>query len=378
MNKIMTQVEAINRDSSLMNRSPETRICGLASCRVLSFVIALCAVCTANVSAQSLKFTPAGNYTAGGKTLVTGDFNADGKIDLVTPFAILIGNGDGTLQSPRSFPIASPTAIVSGDFNHDGKLDLATANQTSGTVSVLVGKGDGTFQTPVDYPMGTKPSGIVTADFNRDGNLDLATSNGSYQQSTISIMLGVGNGTFKPAVTYAITDSNAATTMLATGDFNGDGKIDLVTANGMSSNYVTVFLGNGDGTFQTPINSGGVAAPQTLVAWDFNRDGKLDLAVMNGFAVIMLGNGDGTFNVGPYYGLNNIPLDVKLGDFNGDGRMDLVSIGIFKGKNLRILLGNGDGTFENAGDFMDNANGQAIAVADFNGDRYWFLGCYSK
>jgi hypothetical protein len=318
--------------------------------------------------AQGIKFSPATGYPAGAQTLVTGDFNGDGKMDLVADGKVLLGNGDGSFQTPLNFPVTSPITIVAGDFNHDGKLDLATANSAAGTVSVLLGKGDGTFQSPVDYPAGSGPSRIVSADFNRDGRLDLAVSNSIYTKSMVTVLLGVGNGTFRAPVSYAINDDKAAPPMLATGDFNGDGKADLITANGMGSSYITVFLGNGDGTFQTPINTSGAAAPQTLVLWDFNRDGKLDVAVLNAFAVIMFGNGDGTFTLGPNYSTGNIPLDVKLGDFNGDGRMDLVSIGIFVRKNVRILLGNSDGTFESAGDFVDNAGGLSIAVGDFNRD----------
>src|SRR6266568_881074 len=342
------------------------RTCIHTLCHFLLLFIVLSV--TQSVRAQSVKFSQAGSYPTGAQTLVTGDFNGDGKMDLVADGKVLLGNGDGSFQSPLNFPVTSPLTMVAGDFNHDGKLDLATANQDVGTVSVLLGKGDGTFESPGDYSAGSRPTRIVTADFNQDGHLDLAVSNSIYTKSMVSVLLGLGNGTFRAAVSYAINDDTAAPPMLATGDFNGDGRPDLVTANGGGSNYFTVFLGNGDGTFHAPINTSGAAQPRTLVLWDFNRDGKLDVAVLNAFAVIMLGNGDGTFQLGPYYSTGNIPLDVKLADFNGDGRMDLVSIGIFVRNNVRVLLGTGDGTFQDAGDFVDNAGGILIAVGDFNRD----------
>ena len=342
---------------------------------VLGSLLVLTPVLTQNIQGQSVKFGAAVSYPTGPgpKALAPGDFNRDGKVDLavvtnVDTVNLLLGNGEGSFQPPVSFPVKGPGAIVAGDLNRDGNLDLVTANSESATVSVLLGNGNGTFQSVVNYSTGTYAGPIVTGDFNRDGHLDLAVGSGLYLNPTVTILLGVGNGSFRAPVSYAVTPNNSAVAKLAAGDFNGDGKIDLVTANGGSSNGVSVFLGNGDGTFRASISSSGAAAPNALALGDFNRDGKLDVALFNGFAVIMLGNGDGTFNPGASYSVGNIQTDAQVGDFNGDGRLDLVAVGIFPGKVVQVLLGNGDGTLQSARGFVDGTGGIAITVADFNGD----------
>src|SRR5712692_2836964 len=112
-------------------------------CLLLLLLVSMSAAQRA--AAQGVKFSAAGSYPTGAQTLATGDFNGDGKMDLGADGKVLLGNGDGSFQSPLNFPVTGPITIVAGDFNHDGKLDLATANQDAGTISVLLGKGDGTF-----------------------------------------------------------------------------------------------------------------------------------------------------------------------------------------------------------------------------------------
>ncbi len=136
-----------------------------------------------------------------------------------------------------------PDAVTMGDFNGDGSLDMAVANGSVNTVSVLLGRGDGTFAPQVTYPVGSNPSSIAVGDFNGDGKPDLVNTNRN--DNTISVLLGNGDGTFAPQVTYPVGNNPDA---VALGDLNGDHIPDLAVANG-SGNTVSILLDNGDGTF---------------------------------------------------------------------------------------------------------------------------------
>src|SRR5712691_236088 len=154
-------------------------------------------------------------------------------------------------------------------------------------------------------------------------------------------------------------------------DFNGDGKQDMAVLNG-NANTVSIFLGNGDGTFQTPLPSVATAAggPLAAVVGDFNNDGKLDLAVVVervGEVSILLGNGDGTFQTHQDFVVGNNPVGLNAGDFNGDGKLDIV-VANANDNTVSVLLGNGDGTFANKADYATGASPQTVAVGDLNGD----------
>ena len=229
---------------------------------------------------------------------------------------------------------AGPVSLTAGDFNGDGNLDLAVSNAVTNSVSILLGNGDGTFRTHVDYPART-PGPIVTGDFTRDGRLDLGfLGTTSSYTSGVEIMLGNGDGSFQPPVAYATANGPIS---IATGDFKGDGKVDLAV--GTSDGPISVLLGNGDGTFQPHVDypSGGSVidvygsyGDVAVSVGDFNGDGKLDLAMGLGFppsASILLGNGDGTFQGPLIYTVGYGNGFVTVGDFNGDGVPDLAAVG---------------------------------------------------
>jgi Bacterial Ig-like domain (group 3)/FG-GAP-like repeat len=260
-------------------------------------------------------------------SIIVGDFNGDGYLDVAVTYssgvAILLGTGRGTFGTPVTYATGSaPFGLAMGDFNGDGKLDLVVCNSNSATVSVLLGTGAGTFAAPVAYTVGANPDGIAVGDFNGDGYLDLAVANAN--SSTVSILLGTGTGTFGTQVTYAVGSKPSG---IIAGDFNGDGKLDLATPNS-GSNTVSVLIGSGMGTFATAVNYPAGSSPDAIVEGDFNGDGKADLAVANngstGTVSVLLGTGAGTFGTPANYPVGTAPYELVAADFNGDGNPDLV------------------------------------------------------
>ena len=347
--------------------------------------LALADGCPAPSFAGPLWFT-AGLYPV---SVAVGDLNGDGRADLATTGSVLLGNGDGTFQAAINYRAGTnPVSVAVGDFNGDGKADLVTVNnstcpicvsQGNGNLSVLLGKGDGTFQGAVNYGAGTAPVSVVAGDFNGDGKLDLVVADaGAYPTNGgVSVLLGNGDGTFQAAVNYSAGRSPRS---LATGDFNGDGKLDLaVVSHDNYSAPILVLLGNGDGSFQSPVAYGAGPYTYSVAVGDFNADGKPDLAVAN-FGIgdwvvfssvsVLLGKGDGTFGHAVGYGPGG--TSVAVGDFNGDGELDL-AVGNEFSANDSVLLGKGDGTFQSAADFTPSWHHQsttpiALVVSDLNGD----------
>jgi hypothetical protein len=280
-----------------------------------------------------------------------------------------------------------------GDFNGDGRLDVVVTgsdNNGNGRVSILLGNGDGTFQAAQNFPVGWYPSSVAVGDFNGDGRLDLAVSiTGTYpnfKESSVSVLLGNGDGTLQAAQNFAVGIIPGS---VVVGDFNGDGRLDVVVtgSDDNGNGRVSILLGNGDGTFQAAQNFPVGNRPNSVVVGDFNGDGRLDLAVaasqdsyLQGTVSILLGNGDGTFQAAQNFPVGRYPSSVVVGDVNGDGVPDLVVTSgteldeITTSGTVHVLLGKGDGTFRAfpashvsyvAGDFVNS-----VAVGDFNGDGW--------
>jgi len=287
--------------------------------------------------------------------------------------------------SPLLSGSAGYTATV-GDFNNHGKPDLIVVSQrggvgAGGSVSVLLGNGDGTFRpVPGDVTFGgygssPETSVLATGDFNGDGILDLAVGNVAANFDTVRILLGNGDGTFHAGHSVFVDGIK-----MVADDLTGDGKADLIVVGPGPSFYVRVLLNTGDGTFtvSAPLPSlNGSGYQGRILVRDLNADGKDDLIVgQAGGLAVLLGNGDGTFRPAPgspYVG--NGGNGLFAADVNGDGKPDIVAVGFISsvGFGVSVLLGNGDGSFHAAPGpprVVSGANHrtQAGALADFNGD----------
>lgn len=320
-----------------------------------------------------------------GKPLAT-TFVTDAKVTAVVPAAnvatagtgiVTVVNGTGAASNYGYFQVAkagytiawattnyatdtTPQDVTTAEFTSSGQLDLAVATGNN-TISMLLGNGTGAYPTHVQYAVPGNPVSIIHGDFNGDGRMDIATAD--QYASEVSVLLGNGDGTLQTHVEYTVGNEPLA---LATADLNGDGDLDIVTAN-YNANTVSVLLGKGAGTFKTHVDYKTGNGPSGVAIGDFNGDGKLDLVVVNNTdstVSILLGNGDGTFQTGVTYATAINPNSVVVGDFTGSGVLDL-GVGT-SNKSVSVLLGNGDGTFQNHKEYGIGANAVIVAAGDMN------------
>lgn len=331
-------------------------------------------------------FGEVATFAAGGSYphplgVAVGDFNGDGKADLVLAnsgymspnVAVLIGSGTGTFSAPALYASGgtSPYAVTVADFNADGKADVAVANNGSQNVGVLLGDGTGGFGAAKTVASGgTYPYSVTSGDFDADGRIDLAVAN--HGSDKVSILRGSGTGTFAAAVTY---DSGGdAPKSVTVGDFNGDTKLDVAVANSASSN-VGVLLGTGSvlGPLAPVVTyAAGASLPRSVTTGDFDHDGHADLAIANEGShnvSIRLGTGTGEFGPAAMFASGGTaPYSVAAGDFNADGKTDLAVVNYWS-RNIGVLLGTGTGHFAAAVTYdSGGTNPWSLVVQDFNAD----------
>ena len=334
------------------------------------------------------------------------DINHDGRLDVVdagqaSGIRVVLGSGNGAFPTSQvNSPTRSVGATVLADFNHDGRLDVASVYPGFNTkvVGVSLANADGTFQKVVYYPTGVVGGNdrtIAVGDFRGNGKLDLVVAN---ESGTVSLLLGNGDGTFAAALNTVVGifpfNVGISAEAARVGDFNGDGKLDIVTAEETGEHFsaregvggLTVLLGNGDGTFQAPVDYFAGVFPMAVTLGDFNHDGRLDIAAANfgsdangGNVSILIGNPDGTFQPAVNYNVTGAhPRGIVAGDLNGDGKLDVVTLNkdlVHGGGAIAIWHNNGNGTFAlpvvrhfsvPAYDFF--GTGLDMAVGDLNGD----------
>jgi hypothetical protein len=368
----------------------------------------------ASSSALPLKFKKAELYSTGNFNnygIAVADLTGNGHLDVVVtgmtapspplPFVgVILGNGDGTFGAPTTYSTGGSVAhsVAIADVNGDGFPDLIVANQYAsdsaldGSVGVLLGNGDGTFQPVVSYDSGgSNARWIAVADVNGDGYPDIIVTNGcaSECQSTgglVSVLLNNGEGSFLPATNYSAGSGLGSPESVAVGDFNGDGHPDIVVSNqcadtACSTGSLGVLLNNGNGTFAPAVqySSGGYYYGLQVAVADMNGDGNLDLIVGNwclnssvclyqqtGAVSVLLGNGDGTFQSPlTFMAGTTVAASIAVGDVNGDGNPDVL---VVNGYGVDVLLGNGDGSLQAPVSYSATDSTISVAIADVNGD----------
>jgi len=397
---------------------------------------------TVLINSGSGTFTKAGTYATDSNPSSIAIVDVDGSNgnDLVianqgsSDVSVLLNQGSGTFSPAVNYcvvtsggciaPGVSPVSVAAVDLNGDGFPDLAVASLNStvgstnpGTVSILLNNGSGAFSvnsisssslapqsitsgvfsgtttslivadnltnsfdtyannnggltSPLSYFSGNKPMAVATGDFNKDGKLDVIVANST--DNDVAVILGNGDGTFADIQNYISGGVNS--TALAVGNFNGDANPDfLVNSTNLGNPEVTIFTGNGKSVFTQGVSVGLNSAVSSIATGDFNNDSKLDFVVAEPSAnavTVVPGNGNGTFGFGSSanYSTDPSPVAVAVGDFNHDGYADIVTAN--GAGDVSVLLNTKTGSFNTAVNYPAGTSPSAVAVGDLNNDGF--------
>lgn len=326
-------------------------------------LVVLCLLCCLQCASAQITFTPAAYYNVKGPlvdSIVAGDFNGDGKVDLISldvnanTLSFVTNNGSGIFGSNATLNVGpSPTAICAQDVNGDGRMDVVSANYGNNTLTVLTNNGIGGFVFNATLNVGSEPRRVTGADLNGDGRIDLVSANSG--DNTLTVLTNSPSGAFGLSGTYTV---GRFPTAVAAADINGDGRNDLVSAN-YYTNKLTVLTNNGLGGFGVFATLTVDNGPWNVVAADINGDGKVDLVTANlgntsySYTLsVLINNGGGAFTGSVNYTVGNSPNSVAVADFNGDRKPDLVCANQnptqVNGQwvySLTLLTNNGSGGF---------------------------------
>ncbi|MCH8992355.1 MAG: VCBS repeat-containing protein, partial [Acidobacteria bacterium] len=316
------------------------------------------------------------------QSLATADLDGDGDLDMATAnfdsdtVSVLLNNGDGTFAERVPYEVGDrPWDVAVANLDGDMFPDLVVTNSFDSNVAVLINNGDGSFGAAVNYSVGAEPLSMAVDDVDGDGAMDLVVAADSGPDSFhVSVLLGNGNGTFAPHVTY---DPGVPPWSVAVGHLNADAHPDIVAVHRNSGHSLSVLLNNGDGTFAA-------ATPYALGSWvhsvdmaDLDNDGDLDVAVglhqpNNTTApdvAVLLNTGDGILVAAGTYFVPGVwqSDSLAIGDLDGDGVLDL-AIGSSSIGNVAVLLGNGDGTFAEAVVYARGSGQPSVVLGDFDAD----------
>jgi len=275
-----------------------------------------------------------------------GNFNTDGNIDILIRQGVMFNNGAAQFTAPHSEPQNIGEFFITGadyntavgDLNGDGKADLVSAGQT--TLTVSLGNGDGTFKPDVNYSLGgTGSNAVVLRDINGDGKLDAITAN--YSSFSVSVFLGNGNGTFQPVRQFSVSPNRPLD--VAVGDFNRDGKQDIAVN---SFTTISILSGNGTGGFTKGATFNAGTRLEGIAAVSLRSNSLIDLVAPDStdrVVRLFYGNGNGTFGAGIAYPVGLRPVSIVTGDFNGDGAQD-VAVALNMSSALPVFYNQG-GTY---------------------------------
>jgi hypothetical protein len=319
----------------------------------------------------------------GCKSIAALDVDGDGDLDLVSAnqfdatISVLKNNGNGTFAPKKDFftPNNPPSVVSVGDFDGDGDFDVAALSETGRSVAIMKNKGNGDYEVGTEFSTGQNSLafGLACADFEGDGDIDVAVANQTNNYS--SIHKNNGSGSFPsppPGTDWYFSGSPRS---VAVADLDGNGTVDFAVAN-QGTSGVSIFWNSGGGSFAygPTYFLGGSFFPYWVTAADLDGDGDVDLATANfgkGTVSVLRNNNNGTFSVTGPYPVGSLPIYINHCDFNGDGHIDLVTANQGSNANpdsVTLLFNDGTGTFPARTDLQVGSNLTAVEAADLDGD----------